>query len=43
MLKEAIATDNENLFPLSKKIYEVRIDENCQFDFTPEEDVWLQR
>lgn len=43
MLKEAIVTDNKNLFPLSEKIYEVRIDKNCQFDFVPEEDVWLQR
>lgn len=29
MLKEAIVTDNKNLFPLSEKIYEVRIDKNC--------------
>lgn len=43
ILKEAIVADNKNLFPLSEKIYEVRIDKNCQFDFVPEEDVWLQR
>lgn len=43
ILKEAIVANNKNLFPLSEKIYEVRIDKNCRFDFVPEEDVWLQR
>ena len=43
ILKEAIVANNKNLFPLSEKIYEVRIDKNCRFDFVLEEDVWLQR